>query len=677
MRQWVTWLFVFVAALALGNRAGAVSIGDTLTVIQRPLLNIPAIVRPGDTLEIECEADPGTSGWAAAILHDGNAYALSVVNSVYNTATAWWEVNATIPQIDVYDIYDLVVTADGGLTDTTKHAVKVIEDFKTDYYFIHVTDPHLPTHLYYYQQGSDTDSSEVVDLREVIKDINTINPEFVLLTGDLVNEGELEDYLSKRYYSRAERLLQEFEVPVYLTSGNHDIGGWDDTPPPDGTARRDWWRFFGWKRLDNPPPGVPWHTQNYSFDYGSVHFVGLEAYINYDSWRSDIYGSQSFTSGQLEWLNNDLTSASGSLAKVLFYHYDFSSQINLNNLGVDMALSGHVHHDEDDFTHPYDIITNNVCDGERSYRLIRVSAGVLEPAPTLSAGSEGNNLTVTFSPDNDGTNYTVTAIVTNNQSERFEHGLIRFIMPNEQGVMSVTGGTLLQVDTSGPYATWYVGVDILVSSSLTVTANLDVTPAESPTVTVITPNGDETWEVGSVYDVTWTATDDEGVTSVDILLSTDAGVTFSHTIATGEANDGVYTWLVDVVPTSEARVKVVAYDGGGNSGEDMSDGDFEIYDPSAAIAESGMPAELVLTGIRPNPVMEHAALHFVIPTDGDIEIMLYDVSGRLVARLADGCYTAGYHSVSLKPESDVRSGIYFVNLRLGSESTTRKIVISR
>ena len=56
---------------------------------------------------------------------------------------------------------------------------------------------------------------------------------------------KLEDYLGSRYYSRAQQLLREFQVPVYLTAGNHDLGGWDDTPPADGTARRDWWRTGG------------------------------------------------------------------------------------------------------------------------------------------------------------------------------------------------------------------------------------------------------------------------------------------------------------------------------------------------------------------------------------------------------------------------------------------------
>jgi hypothetical protein len=312
------------------------------------------------------------------------------------------------------------------------------------------------------------------DLRAVIEDVNLINPEFVLLTGDLVNEGELEDYLDWHVYSRSQKLLSRFEVPVYLIAGNHDIGGWDSTPPPDGTARRDWWRFFGWKRLNNPPPGAPWYTQNYSFDYGPVHYMALEAYDNYDGWKYSIYGSESFTSGQLQWLDQELAASSGSTSHVLFYHYDFSNQINLNALGVDMALWGHIHSNDGNINNPpYDLATNNVCDGERSYRMIRVSDGILDPAGPVSAGTSGGNLNVQYTPANDGTNYEVTAQIYNSLSKQFEHAQLKFLMPKSAGDAVVTGGTLAQVDTSDSLDVYYVAVDIQPSSSQTVTITLD------------------------------------------------------------------------------------------------------------------------------------------------------------------------------------------------------------
>jgi hypothetical protein len=102
----------------------------------------------------------------------------------------------------------------------------------------------------------------------------------------------------------------------------------------------------------------------------------------------------------------------------------------------------------------------------------------------------------------------------------------------------------------------------------------DTTP---PTATVNAPNGGENWTAGSTHNITWTATDNVGVTSVDILYSTD-GSTFSS-IATGSANTGSYSWIVPNTPTSTAFVKVIAYDAAGNSGSDVSNAAFTISPP--------------------------------------------------------------------------------------------------
>jgi hypothetical protein len=466
------------ADFILERSGAAIPIGDTLTVIQRPLLNIPAFAMPGDTLPIECDAPSIAYGWKAELVRNRRTVPLETVDSTYDISTMLWTIQVALPDDLPSALYDLAISAMGVGPDTTRHAVCVIPEFKNDYYFIHITDTHLPTHLYYYQPGALTDSSEMVDLREVIADINLINPEFVLLTGDLVNEGELETYLGARYYTRAQRMLTEFQVPVFLTAGNHDLGGWSSTPPPAGTARRDWWRFFGWKMLAVAPPGRPWHTQNYSFDYGPVHYAGLEAYDNYDGWRYATYGGTSFTAVQMQWLAEDLAAASGSAARVLFYHYDFARQLNLSNLGVDMGLWGHIHRDQGNTSsRPFNLATNNLCDGERSYRLVRVSGGNLTPTQTLSAGYSGANLRVEFEPPNDGKHYTTTAYITNNQNQRFEHALLRFNMPAVCESLTVTGGSLVSIEDLGSSAIYCVGVDILPAGSQQVTIELDSTTA--------------------------------------------------------------------------------------------------------------------------------------------------------------------------------------------------------
>jgi len=99
---------------------------------------------------------------------------------------------------------------------------------------------------------------------------------------------------------------------------------------------------------------------------------------------------------------------------------------------------------------------------------------------------------------------------------------------------------------------------------------------EDPTVTVTAPNGGESWKKGSEQQITWTATDNVGVTAIDIYYSTDGGATYPNTIAMGEDNDGTYTWTMPNDPSTTCKVKVVAHDAAENTGEDISDADFTI-----------------------------------------------------------------------------------------------------
>jgi len=223
-------------------------IGDTLTIVQRPILNIPSIIEPGDTLEIICDITDNPSTWTATLMSENYEVFLTPVDQEFIADKQLWKLKAIIPQNILYQLYDLKLELMGEETDISGNSVYIIPHFKNDFYFIHITDTHLPTDAYCRDGNYQEDSSEVVDIREVIKDINLINPEFVLHTGDLIHEGELEDYINNRYFTKTQEVLSELTVPLYLVPGNHDLGGWDDTPMPDGTARRNWWRFF-WVEL--------------------------------------------------------------------------------------------------------------------------------------------------------------------------------------------------------------------------------------------------------------------------------------------------------------------------------------------------------------------------------------------------------------------------------------------
>jgi hypothetical protein len=101
--------------------------------------------------------------------------------------------------------------------------------------------------------------------------------------------------------------------------------------------------------------------------------------------------------------------------------------------------------------------------------------------------------------------------------------------------------------------------------------------AVGPSVVVTAPNGGELWTPGDTENITWTATDSDGVDSVSIHYSCDNGANYTL-VAPGEANDGTYAWTIPDTPTDSALVKVIAYDPGLNEGEDISDDVFVIED---------------------------------------------------------------------------------------------------
>lgn len=478
----VSWPWAVVMAfclLLLWGPLAALSpynaLGDTLTVIQLPLLNIPAIHIPGETLAVTCIAPANTTGWQAWLVHKQKSLPLNITSSQYLGDPDRWELQAIVPSVPVFELYDLRVTASGGIDDTTANAVKVLPTRRNNYYFVHITDLHLPTQIYYPDYGFDSDSTSVNDFRAVIDDINLINPEFVLLTGDLLNEGELEGFAGQYFYGWTQRLLAEFDVPCYVTVGNHDVGGWNSTPPPQGSSRRNWWRYFGWSWLDNPDSNWPLHTQDYDFTYGDLHFIGLEAYDNYDNWRAYIYGSQSFTARQIIWLNQRL-SLHPDKTRVLFTHYDFSEQLNLDEMGIDLALWGHIHYNSGSINaYPYNLATRSVCDGNRAYRVIRVNGTQVQPLSTIYAGNNGQSVNVVWFPSNAAEADSVAAMFNNNQPVAFEQALLKFHMPPGNVSYGVTNGTLLQVDRYDTENVCYVQVDLpaMQSRIVSVAAHAD------------------------------------------------------------------------------------------------------------------------------------------------------------------------------------------------------------
>ncbi|MBI4879023.1 MAG: agmatine deiminase family protein [Planctomycetes bacterium] len=97
-----------------------------------------------------------------------------------------------------------------------------------------------------------------------------------------------------------------------------------------------------------------------------------------------------------------------------------------------------------------------------------------------------------------------------------------------------------------------------------------------PAAHVVAPDGCELLKSGTTTDLAWTAIDDAAVTSVDLYYSTDGGASFPNTIATGEANDGHFSWTVPATPSTRTVVKVVAHDAAANSVDAVSETPVEV-----------------------------------------------------------------------------------------------------
>ncbi len=104
----------------------------------------------------------------------------------------------------------------------------------------------------------------------------------------------------------------------------------------------------------------------------------------------------------------------------------------------------------------------------------------------------------------------------------------------------------------------------------------------NPTAHVVYPQGGEALVPGTTATIEWLSDDDEGVSSTDLLLSTDGGATYPTTIATGLAPMGSFDWTVPSLDTTQARIRAFVRDGVGNTGHDDSDQDFTISTTSYA-----------------------------------------------------------------------------------------------
>ncbi|MEM8560262.1 MAG: T9SS type A sorting domain-containing protein, partial [Bacteroidota bacterium] len=97
---------------------------------------------------------------------------------------------------------------------------------------------------------------------------------------------------------------------------------------------------------------------------------------------------------------------------------------------------------------------------------------------------------------------------------------------------------------------------------------------------------------------------------------------------------------------------------------------------SAPASSAVLPDVATLYGSYPNPFGATTTLRFALPEASDVQLAVYDVTGREVARLVDGSVESGFHSATFDG-SLLPSGVYVVRLSAGSTVETHRMVLAR
>lgn len=169
----------------------------------------------------------------------------------------------------------------------------------TAFSFIHASDTHI----------SPASVDRIKKLQQVT---DSLKPDLMLITGDLVKDAlRVPEQEAKSLYELFKTENAKINTNTWLVPGNHEIFGIErhlslvsSSNPLYG--RKMYHHYFG--------------PDYYSFNYGGIHFIGLNSVSFEDLWY---YGN--IDSVQLAWLKKDLALIAAQTPVVTFQHIPFYS----------------------------------------------------------------------------------------------------------------------------------------------------------------------------------------------------------------------------------------------------------------------------------------------------------------------------------------------------------------
>lgn len=197
------------------------------------------------------------------------------------------------------------------------------------WFFIQITDPQFG--MFENNEGFE---KETILYAKVVAEINKLNPDFVVITGDFVHDPN--DTVQIKEFKRITAKINP-DITVYFTPGNHDVG-----KEPDKQSLKKYISTYGYEK--------------FAFKHKGSCFIGFNSSLI----KSNLQDQEQ---KQYKWLKKALNKCQEGTHVVLFCHYPFFIKAydepeTYSNLGfehrerylslfeangVDAVFSGHLH----------------------------------------------------------------------------------------------------------------------------------------------------------------------------------------------------------------------------------------------------------------------------------------------------------------------------------------------
>ena len=91
-------------------------------------------------------------------------------------------------------------------------------------------------------------------------------------------------------------------------------------------------------------------------------------------------------------------------------------------------------------------------------------------------------------------------------------------------------------------------------------------------------------------------------------------------------------------------------------------------------SDNMVPQTLELSEAYPNPFNPVTSFTYSVPVDGNVQLFIYDVNGRVVAELVNSWQSAGTYPV-VWDAKELSSGVYVVEIVANDNAVAKKMML--